>query len=192
MHAPVALLAAPDPTVIRLRLADPAYLFEGPKTDPLQGIPDGFSGLDRVRLALKRDWRRRDRIRSLELLLPAALADDAQATRMSAAIEAHVAVALADQEANRLLFRHQSGRAWIVGLVFLAACLVASFAVDRLFPADSFLGVLLRESLVIAGWVGLWQPLSMLLYDWWPIRFEQAMLQTIARLDVRVLADPDC
>ena len=28
---------------------------------------------------------------------------------------------------------------------------------------------ILREGLVIIGWVAMWRPLEVLLYDWWPI-----------------------
>ena len=31
---------------------------------------------------------------------------------------------------------------------------------------------LVKESLVIGGWVALWRPLEIFLYDWWPIRAE--------------------
>ena len=34
----------------------------------------------------------------------------------------------------------------------------------------SFSRKLLRESLVLAGWVGLWHPMELFLYAWWPDR----------------------
>ena len=28
---------------------------------------------------------------------------------------------------------------------------------------------ILREGLVITGWVAMWRPIEVLLYDWWPL-----------------------
>lgn len=45
----------------------------------------------------------------------------------------------------------------------------------------------LRESLSIAGWVAMWRPMELLLYDWWPIRAEVRLLQRLATMPVRVV-----
>ena len=42
-------------------------------------------------------------------------------------------------------------------------------------------GYLIKESLVIGGWVALWRPLEIFLYDWWPIRAEARLLDRLAR-----------
>ena len=31
----------------------------------------------------------------------------------------------------------------------------------------------IRESLLIGGWVAMWRPLEVFLYDWWPISARQ-------------------
>ena len=48
-------------------------------------------------------------------------------------------------------------------------------------------GPALRESLVIAGWVALWRPLEIFLYDWWPIRAEAKLYDRLADMLVRVV-----
>ena len=40
-----------------------------------------------------------------------------------------------------------------------------------------------RESLLIGGWVAMWRPLEVFLYDWWPIRAEAKSLRSIERDD---------
>ena len=35
-------------------------------------------------------------------------------------------------------------------------------------PAGPLRGIL-REGLTITGWVAMWRPLEVLLYDWWPL-----------------------
>ena len=55
----------------------------------------------------------------------------------------------------------------VVGLVFLAFCLL----IESTLPTDSEWGWVnfLKESLTIVGWVGMWRPMEIFLYDWWPI-----------------------
>ena len=38
-----------------------------------------------------------------------------------------------------------------------------------------------RESLLIGGWVAMWRPLEIFLYDWWPIRAEAQPLRPAER-----------
>ncbi|HVT41146.1 MAG TPA: hypothetical protein VHE78_19070 [Gemmatimonadaceae bacterium] len=72
---------------------------------------------------------------------------------------------LAGLEFRRLL---REGRlSLVIGLLFLAACLIARELLTR--SQVPFIGYL-RESLTIAGWVAMWRPMNIYLYDWWPLR----------------------
>ena len=46
---------------------------------------------------------------------------------------------------------------------------------------------ILREGLVITGWVAMWRPLEVLLYDWWPLVQTRKHIARIlaAQIDVR-------
>jgi hypothetical protein len=52
--------------------------------------------------------------------------------------------------------------------------------------------VILREGLVITGWVAMWRPLEVLLYDWWPMVDERRLITRIldALVLIRYEADP--
>lgn len=66
----------------------------------------------------------------------------------------------------RELFRR--GRASLaIGLVFLTTCLLLVRALDA-NTDGTFFGVL-RESVLIVGWVAMWRPLEIYLYEWWPL-----------------------
>jgi len=52
--------------------------------------------------------------------------------------------------------------------------------------ADSPLGQVLHESLLIGGWVAMWRPLEIFLYDWWPIRAEARLFDRLATMPVRL------
>jgi hypothetical protein len=83
----------------------------------------------------------------------------------------------------RLLLRR--GHASLsVGLVFLTVCLLASGIAGKLEHEPA--GRVIREGLVIAGWVAMWRPLQIYLYDWWPVRAEWHILQRLSRMHVRL------
>ena len=68
-------------------------------------------------------------------------------------------------ELKRLL---EQGRiSLVIGLLFLASCLLLQPTPVRQKPGT--LPSLLRESLTIGGWVAMWRPLQIFLYDWWPL-----------------------
>lgn len=90
-------------------------------------------------------------------------------------------------ELNRLEFRHlmQDGRrSLLTGLAFLAACLTMSrFLVGA---GTGTFATIARESLAIAGWVAMWRPMEIYLYDWWPLRRRAAILKKLSQMPVEV------
>jgi len=73
----------------------------------------------------------------------------------------------------------------LIGLLFLALCLAASEALGRQ-PTGTILS-LLRESLVIAGWVAMWRPMEIYLYEWWPLRRRKKIYEKLGRIPVEVI-----
>jgi len=73
----------------------------------------------------------------------------------------------------------------LVGLAFLivAVALGDIFANAMKGPG---LGDLLREGLVISGWVAMWRPLEIFLYGWWPIRTEARLYDRLSAMPVRI------
>jgi hypothetical protein len=45
---------------------------------------------------------------------------------------------------------------------------------------------ILREGLVIIGWVAMWRPLEVLLYDWWPLVQQRSLASWMIALPVSV------
>lgn len=54
-----------------------------------------------------------------------------------------------------------------LGSILLLICLVGAEIAAR--SAVPFIKSVVREGLVLGGWVALWRPLDSLLYDWWPL-----------------------
>jgi hypothetical protein len=70
----------------------------------------------------------------------------------------------------------------LIGLSFLAACLLAS---DYLAThTQGALAGIVQESLSIGGWVAMWRPLQIYLYDWWPIRNRGRLYRRMSRVAV--------
>jgi len=104
---------------------------------------------------------------------------------------------VADAVRNHFSYRAQSKRreyralmargrtSLAAGLAFFAACFLAGQALSQL--ADSPLAQLARESLLIGGWVAMWRPIEIFLYDSWELRRQEREYRRLARMRVRVV-----
>jgi hypothetical protein len=52
--------------------------------------------------------------------------------------------------------------------------------------ADLRIGDLLREGVLIGGWVAMWRPLEIFLYDWWPIRRDALLYDRLGAMPVTI------
>jgi hypothetical protein len=85
----------------------------------------------------------------------------------------------------RLLMRE--GRAsLLIGLSFLALCLLVADMLAANFQDSTFLK-LLKESLLIGGWVAMWRPMQILLYEWWPIVRRSKIYRNLSHASVQVI-----
>jgi hypothetical protein len=73
----------------------------------------------------------------------------------------------------------------LIGLVALAAAIALGDFFATLLKG-SRIGEILRESLTIGGWVSMWRPLEVFLYDWWPIRNEARLSDRLAAMPIRI------
>ena len=74
----------------------------------------------------------------------------------------------------------------LIGIAFLAGAIVIGEFVAGFVDKASYGGII-RETFVIGGWVALWRPLEIFLYDWWPIRAQARLFERLGEMDVRVL-----
>lgn len=70
-----------------------------------------------------------------------------------------------------------------IGLLFLATCIITSQLLRR---EEGTLPMVLREGLIIAGWVAMWRPMEIFLYAWWPLLRKDRLYQKLSRMDVEV------
>ncbi len=75
----------------------------------------------------------------------------------------------------------------LIGLAFLTVSILVGDFVDSMVVGRGFeFGGLVRESLLIGGWVAMWRPLEVFLYDWWPIREEARLQDRLGKMAVRI------
>ena len=87
---------------------------------------------------------------------------------------------------KRLELRHllKEGRTSLfIGLLFLATCIITSQLLRR---QEGTLPIILREGLIIAGWVAMWRPMEIFLYAWWPLLRTGRLYEKLSRMRVEV------
>ncbi len=72
-----------------------------------------------------------------------------------------------------------------IGIGFLAAAFGIAEAVRGLLGESGWLQ-LFEQGLLIVGWVAMWRPLEIFLYDWWPIVGERRIHDRLSRVEVMV------
>lgn len=90
--------------------------------------------------------------------------------------------AVAARKRMRQLFR--MGRiSLLIGLAFMGLMMLAGQAAYSLFSREAY-AALIKESLVISGWVALWRPAEIFLHEWWPILAEARLYDRLAVMPV--------
>jgi hypothetical protein len=111
---------------------------------------------------------------------------DDEAALLRSAVEDHFR-RRAETTRRRLRALLRNGRvSLLIGATFLAVSLFAAQLLVRALEGQR-LGEILRESLLIAGWVAMWRPIQVLLYDWWPIRSEARLFDRLKAMPVRIV-----
>ena len=173
-------VSAHAPAVIELRLRDLAQLFNSLDPSPfLERDLDADAEDFIVNWAAEIPMRR-----ELELVihLPAPPVANADVEK---SVQAYFKLRAEHKQREFVQLLRRGRLSLLVGVLFLAACLAASGLIPQLIHAG--VTKVIKESLTIIGWVALWRPLEIYLYDWWPLRAERRNLQRLARMRVKVI-----
>lgn len=76
-----------------------------------------------------------------------------------------------------------------VSLIIGLLSLTIAFGIVNLLGnvlAGVRIGDLLREGVLIGGWVAMWRPLEIFLYDWWPIRRDALLYDRLGAMPVQI------
>ncbi len=175
-------VAAPASTVIEVRVAELRQLFNAIDPSPFRE-----RDLDPRAEAFIVGWARelpRDAPLALLVHLERACGRDDEAILLRDAVHEYFTQrALDSRRQLRELFRR--GRISLaIALVFLAAAMAASDLI-RSLPHKHFADVV-GEGLLIGGWVAMWRPLEVFLYDWWPVRADVRLAERLSAMPVDI------
>lgn len=90
----------------------------------------------------------------------------------------------ADITAKELRFTLRQGRtALLIGLAFLIVCLAAQQIIASWEKTD-LMWLIIQEGFLISGWVAMWKPIEVFLYEWWPIRRKRRVYEKLSQMPV--------
>ncbi|MFO1143791.1 MAG: hypothetical protein U1E59_15710 [Amaricoccus sp.] len=171
---------------IVLELARPEAMFETPPEEPLA---PGFAlerGIDRVFEAVGALTARQRAAARLTVQVPAGTEE--AAGRIEPGVRRYCAVRREDNRLRQAALRREGLQTLALAAGFILACLLLAAVIEVLPGEGGLLRGLLRDGLVVAGWVALWRPLDLLLYDTWLLRREGRILEAVAAMPIRVAA----
>ena len=121
----------------------------------------------------------------MSIYLPKDLASGEQAKKIIPAIRNHFRYKMLVADRNfRARFRH--GRVTLViGLTFLTIALLARHEVSSL--GDFLAAQLFADALLIIGWAAMWEPVTVLLYELWPILQRKQTYKKISEMEIEIL-----
>jgi len=109
-----------------------------------------------------------------------------RAQDITTAVKKHFAY-LREKSERKLKRTLQLGwRNLFIGIVFLGVLVLLVKISGRLMPEGS-LATTIRESLIILGWVALWHPAELLLYDWFPYKREARLFRRLEDSSIQVV-----
>jgi len=135
------------------------------------------------------DWSREVRRNvplALMVHLSRQMATPEEVTSLRQAVGEYFAQSASHSRAElRRLFRE--GR-WslLIGLLFLGVAIVLGDLLIGLVGRWNY-GEILGHGLLIGGWVALWRPFEIFLYEWWPILGEARLYDRLSAMQVRVV-----
>ena len=167
---------------ITLHLDNLEQFFAVPEPDPFDPLARFGTGLETIISELKPKALIR-RVRTTIRLPADQLKPDAEA-QLCEALTRYCQFHIRQNRQDLISLRWQGLKALQNGLIFLGVCLLLStfFENAEMFP--EWLRRFAGEGFLIAGWVSLWHPIEILLYEWWPLSRQIDIYKSIMGMDL--------
>ena len=123
---------------------------------------------------------------ALTILLDRPPADPAKLRQVGPAIQAHFTVQ-ADAARWQLKELLRRGRiSLLIGLTFLSL-FIGLGEISNHWLSSTSMAQVLHQSVLIGGWVAMWRPMEIFLYDWWPLAAQIRLLKRLAAMQVHIV-----
>ena len=165
---------------VRLELANPGELIAAPSRPARRPAARGIGHGPGPQSLRPRPSRR---VRATLVLPSTARAPDLEA-RCRAALERFCDAKIAWFRNDLSSLWHEGWATLARGLLFLALCMLGSQLVGEPKILHPVVARFLDEGFVIAGWVALWYPLDVLLYQHWTLVRERKMYEGLRKMEL--------
>ncbi len=98
------------------------------------------------------------------------------------AIHSHLSYQIDLQKSNLKRFLKRAQLFLLIGTVVLAVCL---FSAQKMGAPEGGWGIL-REGLIIFGWVSLWKPIELVLFDWYPLYEKLRLFKKLLKTEIEI------
>jgi hypothetical protein len=124
----------------------------------------------------------------MNIYLPPDIAATERAMKIPPAIHNHFQYKMLVAE-RKFRSRFRYGRStFLIGLTFLTIALIARQLVSSL--NNHLLAQIFADALLIIGWVAMWEPITVLLYELWPLIQLKKTYEKISTMEIEVLSSP--
>lgn len=168
-----------------LKLDDIKHLFREPEFDLFRSQTDSCSGIERLVNELK-PTSLTNKVRTTISLPEHQLSENLKKSVVDA-LQRYCNNKIEKISNDLISLRGQGIRALRRGLLFLALCLIVSTFFDRIEYLPILVHRFLNEGFLIAGWVSLWYPIELLLYEWSPLRRKKQIYEMIKDMEVKII-----
>ncbi len=173
---------------ITLHLDDIQDLF----ADPEPGSDRYVSGMDYLYSEIKTSSPR-ERLREkfkVTIELPREKITEGLLERTREKMKRYCRFKIEENQKELIALHHQGVASLWMGLIVLVICLALAFTITLIAQSginkilEALLQVVATLFVLSAGWVALWQPAELFLYDWWPFRRDMRIYELIADADI--------
>jgi hypothetical protein len=169
---------------VRIKVDDVRDLFREHEFDPFSDEVDSIGSI--AQLAQLPHLVSQLKTIRLRVLVPSEKLTPQTQLAVRRAFARYCAHTIAESRRKLTALRWVGVRTFLVGVTFFGLSLAASTAVGRLSWLPDALRTLASESLIVAGWVVMWQPLDMLVQGWWPPWEEERTFRAISQVPLLV------
>lgn len=169
---------------LELTLNNPDELFHAPESDPLHGVFEERSGVERILDELRANPSAR--AVSVKIRLPAEHLTDTLEPQICAALARYCDAQLQQMTRVQAPVRRLGIRTILFGAIFIGGSLLLSVLFAGTVNVPQFLGTFLVEGFLIAGWVALWYATEIWLFDIWEKHGERRHYERLKQLTLEI------
>jgi hypothetical protein len=175
-----------DPSELTVRARALGELFSEREFDPFVDDADAFGSI--AQIARFPNVSSSPGKMRLRILLPSEEVSPQTQARVERAIARYCSHQIAEARLQMAEWRHGAVSTFLCGLAFFALSLLITAGLQHTDFLPDAVRTLAVETLVIAGWVIMWQPMDTLILGWLPIRQQERTFRSIGSMSATVEA----